>query len=479
MQSLDDSIRELLDTIAAYKSEADFTLVRKAYAYAASALAGQRLRDGSPAILRPLAVARTLAFLRVDETVIAAGLLFDPAQWNTAAEDIQIHFGGEVADIVDGVIKTISAGYEYREQPHDGHIRERLQTMAEDVRVLLIMVADRLRAMHSLHCLPRHRLERIVLETRDIYLPLVHRLGLRRIEEELEELCFRELHPGVYYRIREWLDKRRSSDEEYIRESIGMLRGILDAYGMQAALEGRISDAYGIFCKMTAGNLGLDEIRGAIILNVIVKDTKECYEALGLVYTTWKPVPDTFNDHIATPTASMYQGLHTTVIDSRGEHLEMRIRTEAMDRLAERGLISLWWNEEGGLVRPGDRRFDRIREMLETEQYSCQLPTHFNPCEKTIVVFTPTGAIMDLPRGATPVDFAYKIHTAVGTHCIGAKVNCRLMPLSTELRSGDTVEIIAHTKGRPNRNWLEFVKTDLARKRIRYFLRTEDHEGGT
>ncbi len=474
-------IQEILDVIAAYNPEADLELVQKAYVYAASAHAGQTRLSGEPYLSHPLAVAHTLAQLRLDEATIVAGLLHDTVEDTKATiDEIEDAFGEEVADIVDGVTKISLMSFETKEEQQAENIRKMILAMSEDIRVLIVKLADRLHNMRTLDFQKSHKQKLIAQETMDIYAPLANRLGLHRIKLELEDLSFRYIRPDVYSQIDAWLTRHRAADEEYINEVIGVMRGFLDKNGVAAVLKGRIKHVYSIFHKMTAQNLDLDEMHDIIAFRVIVKDVKDCYAALGLVHATWRPVPGRFKDYISMPKANMYQSLHTTVIGPRGERMEVQLRTDEMDRLAENGLASHWLYKEGGKVKAKDvRQFTWLREMLdwqkmESDSREFLRSLRFDLFKDEIYVFTPKGAIKELPEEATPVDFAYQIHTEVGHQCVGAKVNGKLVPLSTALRSGDAVEIITDPNRHPSRDWLKFVKTAKARTRIQHFIRTEE-----
>ncbi len=474
-------IQEILDAITVYNPQADLELVQKAYVYAASAHAGQTRLSGEPYLSHPLAVAYTLAQLRLDEATIVAGLLHDTVEDTKATiDEIDEAFGEEVADIVDGVTKISLMTFDSKEEQQAENIRKMILAMSEDIRVLIVKLADRLHNMSTLDFQKSHKQKLIAQETMDIYAPLANRLGLHRIKLDLEDLSFRYIRPDVYGQIDEWLVKHRASDEEYINEVIGILRGFLTENDIEATLKGRIKHVYSIFHKMTAQNLDLDDMHDIIAFRVIVKDVKDCYAALGLVHATWRPVPGRFKDYISMPKANMYQSLHTTVIGPRGERMEVQLRTEEMDRLAENGLASHWLYKEGGRVKAKDvRQFTWLREMLdwqkmESDSREFLRSLRFDLFKDEIYVFTPKGAIKELPEEATPVDFAYQIHTEVGHQCVGAKVNGKLVPLSTALHSGDTVEIITDPNRHPSRDWLKFVKTAKARTRIQHFIRTEE-----
>ncbi|MCC8194561.1 MAG: bifunctional (p)ppGpp synthetase/guanosine-3',5'-bis(diphosphate) 3'-pyrophosphohydrolase, partial [Deltaproteobacteria bacterium] len=394
--------------------------------------------------------------------------------------DIREWFGEEVEDIVDGVTKIGLMTFETKEEQQAENIRKMILAMSEDIRVLIVKLADRLHNMRTLNFQKSHKQKLIAQETMDIYAPLANRLGLHRIKLDLEELSFRYIRPDAYAHISEWLEKHRADDEEYIDDVITILNDILLKNDITARIKGRIKHPYSIYHKMVAQNLTMDEMHDIIAFRVIVADLKDCYAALGLVHAEWRPVPGRFKDYISMPKANMYQSLHTTVIGPRNERMEVQIRTEEMDRLAENGLASHWLYKEGGRVRAKDvRQFTWLREMLdwqkmESDSREFLRSLRFDLFKDEIYVFTPKGEVKELPEEATPVDFAYQIHTQVGNTCVGAKVNGKLVPLSTKLHSGDMVEIITDSHRHPGRDWLKFVKTAKARTRIQHYIRTEE-----
>ncbi|MDR3073864.1 MAG: bifunctional (p)ppGpp synthetase/guanosine-3',5'-bis(diphosphate) 3'-pyrophosphohydrolase [Deltaproteobacteria bacterium] len=476
-------IQDIIDTVASYNPDADFALLQKAYVYAASAHAGQTRLSGEPYLSHPLEVAHTLAQLRLDEATIVAGLLHDTVEDTKATiEEIDENFGEEVADIVDGVTKISLMTFESKEEQQAENIRKMILAMSEDIRVLIVKLADRRHNMRTLTYQKSHKQRLIAQETMDIYTPLANRLGLHRMKLELEDLSFRYIKPDAYAHITEWLEKNRAGDEEYIDEVIGMLGSVLSQNEIKARIKGRIKHAYSIYHKMAAQNLTMDEMHDIIAFRVVVEDIKDCYAALGLVHASWRPVPGRFKDYISMPKANMYQSLHTTVIGPRNERMEVQIRTEEMDRLAENGLASHWLYKEGSRVKAKDvRQFTWLREMIdwqkmESDSREFLRSLRFDLFKDEIYVFTPKGEVKELPEGATPVDFAYQIHTQVGSRCIGAKVNGKLVPLSTALRSGDMVEILTDPNRHPSRDWLKFVKTAKARTRIQHYIRTEERE---
>ena len=474
-------IQDILDKVEKYQTREDVELVRKAYVYAAAAHAGQTRLSGEPYLSHPLAVADTLAEMRLDGATVAAGLLHDTVEDTRATiEEIDESFGEDVADIVDGVTKISMLSFDSKEAQQAENIRKMILAMNEDMRVLFVKLADRLHNMRTLEFMKPEKQRRIAQETMDIYAPLANRLGLHRVKLELEDLSFRYTSPDAHSHVAEWIERHRADDSEYINDVIKTLQETLAQNGIKARVKGRIKHIYSIYRKMNSLNLSLDEMHDIIAFRAIVEDLKDCYAALGLVHAKWKPVPGRFKDYISMPKRNMYQSLHTTVIGPRGERMEVQIRSEEMDRLAEHGLASHWLYKEGGRVKAKDvRQFTWLREMLdwtkmESDSREFLRSLRFDLFKDEIYVFTPRGAVKELPENATPVDFAYQIHTEVGDHCAGSKINGKLMPLSTPLKSGDTVEIITVPNRHPSRDWLKFVKTAKARTRIQHFIRTEE-----
>lgn len=474
-------IQEILDKVTSYRPDADVEAIRKAYVFAAALHAGQTRLSGEPYLSHPLVVADTLASLRLDDASIIAGLLHDTVEdTHTSIEQVDEDFGEEVADIVDGVTKISMITFDSKEEQQAENIRKMILAMSEDIRVLIVKLADRLHNMRTLDFQKPHKQVRIAQETMDIYAPLANRLGLHRIKLELEDLSFKYLRPDAYAQIDDWLERHRTSDSAYIAEVIQMLEEMISSNGVKGDVKGRIKHFYSIYRKMQSQGLDLDEMHDIIAFRVVVEENKDCYAVLGLVHAQWKPVPGRFKDYISMPKANMYQSLHTTVVGPRGERMEIQIRTEEMDRLAENGLASHWLYKEGSRVKSKDvRQFAWLREMLDWQKVENNskefLRTlRFDLFKDEIYVFTPQGDVKELPEEATPVDFAYLVHSKIGDHCAGAKVNSRLVPLSTSLKSGDYVEIITDANRHPSRDWLKFVKTAKARSRIQHYIRTEE-----
>lgn len=476
-------IQEILDKVTELRPDADVALIQKAYVFSAAAHAGQTRLSGEPYLSHPLSVAYELACMRMDDVSIAAGLLHDTVEDTSATiEGIDAQFGEEVADVVDGVTKISLMTFASKEAAQAENIRKMILAMAEDIRVLIVKLADRVHNMRTLDFQKTHKQKLISQETMDIYVPLANRLGLHRIKLELEDLSFRYLRPEVFSSITEWLEANRTSGQEYIQSVIQLLSSMMGENTIKAEIKGRIKYRYSIYRKMEQQNLTLDQVHDIIAFRVVVKDVRDCYAVLGLVHAMWKPVHGRFKDYISMPKANMYQSLHTTVVGPDGERIEIQIRTDEMDQLAEFGVASHWLYKEGGGGRLKARdvqQFTWLRELLdwqkmETDSKEFMRSLKFDLFKDEVYVFTPGGDVKELPEEASPIDFAYMIHTHVGDKCSGAKVNGKLVPLSTPLKNGDTVEIITDQHRHPSRDWLRFVKTAKARTRINHFIRTEE-----
>jgi GTP pyrophosphokinase len=476
-------INEIIDKVSGYMSEADLDLIRKAYVFSATAHAGQTRLSGEPYLSHPLEAANILAELRLDAATVCAGLLHDTVEDTKATVDeIEEDFGEEVADIVDGVTKISQISFESKEEAQAENIRKMILAMAEDIRVVLVKLADRLHNMRTLDFQKPVKQALIAQETMDIYAPLANRLGLHRLKIELEDLSFKYLKPEVFAQIRDGLTRHHTLGESYIERVIAKISELLSKNGIRGRILGRKKHIFSIFNKMRQQGLALDQVHDLIAFRVIVEGLKDCYAVLGLVHSIWKPVHGRFKDYISMPKANMYQSLHTTVIGPDGERIEIQIRTEEMNRLAEEGVAAHWQYKERGKGRFSPKDIDRFtwlrqimdwqRELKDSREFMATL--RIDLFQDEVYVFTPKGQVKELPEGATPVDFAYMIHTAVGDHCAGAKINGRLSPLSTALKNGDAVEIITDQNRTPSRDWLKFVKTAKARTRIKHWIRTEE-----
>lgn len=474
-------IQEILDKVAAHNPAADLELIQKAYVFAATAHMGQTRLSGEPYLSHPLAVADTLAEMGFDEATVVAGLLHDTVEDTKATiEELDENFGEDVADIVDGVTKISMIPFENKEEAQAENIRKMILAMSHDMRVLMVKLADRLHNMRTLDFQKAHKQKRIAQETMDIYAPLANRLGLYILKRNLEDLSFKYMRPDIYNQIVHWLDKHQVVEKQIIAKVVDLIKDLLASNGIEGQVYGRIKHKHSIYKKMQSQSLTLDEMHDIMAFRVLVKDIKDCYAALGLVHSQWRPVHGRFKDYISMPKTNGYQSLHTTVIGPEGERIEIQIRTEDMHRQAEHGVAAHWLYKEKGRVNSKDlEQFGWLREIFErqseeTDSREFMHSLKMDLFKDEVYVYTPAGDVKELPEGATPLDFAFIIHTKVGQHCAGAKVNGRLMPLSTELKNGDIVEIVTDPSRNPNRDWLKIVKTARARSRIQHYLRTEE-----
>lgn len=474
-------IQQILDKVKQHNASADLELIQRAYVYAASAHAGQTRLSGEPYLSHPLAVADTLAEMGFDEPTVAAGLLHDTVEDTKATiEDIDEIFGEEVADIVDGVTKISMIPFENKEEAQAENIRKMILAMSHDMRVLMVKLADRLHNMSTLDFQKVYKQRRIAQETMDIYAPLANRLGLNVLKRRLEDLSFKYLMPDVFNQIEHWLEIHQVVELHIIDNVVAMLRKLLEDNKIKGDVYGRIKHKYSIYKKMKSQSLTLDEMHDIMAFRVLVDDIRDCYGVLGLVHAQWKPVYGRFKDYISMPKANGYQSLHTTVIGPEGERIEIQIRTEEMHRQAEHGVAAHWLYKEAGRVNSKDlEQFSWLREIFErqgdeTDSKEFMHSLKMDLFKDEVYVYTPAGDVKELPEGATPLDFAYLIHTKIGHHCAGAKVNGRLVPLGTELQNGDIVQIVTDPARSPNRDWLRMVKTARARSRIQHYLRTEE-----
>lgn len=474
-------INEILDKVQNYMSAEGIAMIQKAYIFTGKAHEGQTRRSGEPYLVHPLEVANVLAEMRMDSSVIVAGLLHDTVEDTKASiEELDAEFGEEVADIVDGVTKISQISFDSKEHAQAENIRKMILAMAEDIRVLIVKLADRLHNMRTLAFMPEHKQRLIGQETLDIYAPLADRLGLHRVKVELEDLGLMFTKPDVYKQLNEGVRKRQSVGREYIDQVVGEVEKMLAENGIKGRVHGRMKHLNSIYHKMIVQNLTLDQVYDLIAFRVILNGIKDCYAVLGLVHAAWKPVPGRFKDYISMPKKNMYQSLHTTMIGPEGERIEIQIRTEEMHRFAEHGVAAHWLYKDGGQLKGKDlKQFAWLRQILdwqkdESDSREFMRSLRFDLFKDEVYVFTPAGDVKELPEGATPVDYAYDIHTEVGDRCAGAKVNGKLVPLSTALQNGDTVEIITDAGRKPSRDWLKFVKTAKARTRVNHYIRTEE-----
>jgi GTP pyrophosphokinase len=478
-------LNDILDIVSAYNPAADLDELKKAYVFSAKVHQGQTRRSGEPYLVHPLETAGILAEMRLDVSSIVTALLHDTVEDTvTTLEEIEQLFGEEVRNLVDGVTKLSKIKFTTSEEKQAENFRKMIMAMAKDIRVILIKLADRLHNMRTLEYLPEDKRFEIAKETMDIYAPIANRLGIQKIKTELEDLSFKYLNPEVYKTIDEQVVARRTKREKYIEDVREIVHKKMSENNVSCEIAGRVKHYYSIHRKMEKQNIPFDEIYDLIAFRIVVDTLAQCYEALGVLHGLWRPVPGRFKDYIAMPKANNYQSLHSTVIGPHGERVEFQLRTREMHDVAERGIAAHWKYKEGKIFDEKDEmKFKWIRRLLEWQKELSD-PAEFLDTVKLdlfaddVYVFTPKGALTELPRGSTPVDFAYNVHSEIGNTCIGAKANGKIVPLKYILRSGDTVEIITQKGRKPNKDWLQFVKTSKAKAKIRQFIRQEEHEHG-
>ena len=472
----------LTQTILSYYPDADLERIQRAIAVAREAHAGQYRDSGEEYFQHPYEVARILAELQMDTDTIVAGLLHDVLEdTDVTREALAEQFGEVVARLVEGVTKLKKISFKTREEQQARSLRKMFLAMAEDLRVIVIKLADRLHNMRTLRHLSVERQRRIATETLEIYAPLAHRLGMWSLKWEMEDLAFRALHPEEHAELVRQIARRREERESEIEKVIAMLEERLQELGIKGTLQGRPKHLYSIWQKLQRQGTDLSKIYDLLAVRVIVDSVKDCYGVLGLVHTLWKPIPGRFKDYIAMPKSNMYQSLHTTVIGPRGEPLEIQIRTWEMHRIAEKGIAAHWLYKEGGTTTEFEEKvawlrqvMEWLREMRDPQEFMETLKIDL--FEDEVFVFTPKGDVKSLPAGATPVDFAFSVHTDIGLRCIGAKVNGRIVPLNYKLSNGEFVEILTSKTPNPSKDWLNFVKTSRARSKIRSWLKEQERE---
>jgi len=460
----------------------DRAAVTRAFDFACDRHADQLRRSGDEFITHPVGVAQICAGMRLDTETLCAALLHDTVEDTSASlEDVRAEFGEEIAQLVDGVTKLTGMTFESRDERQAENYRKMMVAMATDVRVILIKLADRLHNMRTLGALPKQKQTAKSRETLEIYAPLAHRLGIHAIKWELEDLSFATLHPRKYKEIKQLVAQQRDEREVYVNEAGRFLGEELQAVGIKAEISGRAKHFYSIYTKMTKKGREFNEIFDLTAMRVIVGSVKDCYGAIGVIHSIWKPLPGRFKDFVAMPKANMYQALHTTVIGPEGKPLEIQIRTGEMHNLAEYGIAAHVAYKEGGAADPQREKMTWLRQLVEAEGE--QDPAEFleslkvDLFEDEVFVFTPRGEVKNLSAGSTPLDFAYAVHTDVGHRCVGAKVNGSIVPLHYQLRSGDIVEVLTGKQNRgPSRDWLKLVRTSRARNKIRAFFKQERRE---
>jgi guanosine-3',5'-bis(diphosphate) 3'-pyrophosphohydrolase len=471
----------LLDKVREYNPAADLGTVQRAYEFSAEMHRGQKRKSGEPYLVHPLEVAGLIADLRLDVPSVATGLLHDTVEDTlTTLGQVESMFGTEIATLVDGVTKIGQINFKSRAESQAENFRKMIIAMARDIRVILIKLADRTHNMRTLSHLPAERQTEIAQETLDIYAPLAHRLGIYWIKSELEDNALRYMHPEIYYQLKRNVAKKKTEREEYIEHVRAVLLKKLDEAGLEATVTGRPKHFYSIYQKMQSQHLLYDQIYDLVAFRLLVDSTRECYEALGIAHQNWKPVPGRFRDYIAMPKANMYQSLHTTVIGPFGERMEVQIRTNEMHRVAEAGIAAHWkYKGQNHTHSPQEvERFAWLRQLLHWQQH-LEDPQEFmrsvkeDLFDQEVFAFTPKGDLFNFPAGATVIDFAYRVHSQVGEHCAGARVNGKLVPLKYQLQSGDTVEIVTTTRQTPSKDWLKIVTTTRAKDRIRNWIKIQ------
>jgi GTP pyrophosphokinase len=473
---------DIADRVLEYNPSCDLSLLQRAYVFSAKVHEGQERLSGEPYLVHPLEVAGILVDMRMDEVTVAAGLLHDAIEDTlTTLDELRRLFGDQVAFLVEGLTKISKIEFTSDRERQAENFRKMLLAMSKDIRILLIKLADRLHNMRTLEYMEEDKRRRIAQETREIYVPLAHRLGMQWMKAELEDLSFRVLKPEVAAELERRLKAKRKARERYIEEVIGVLSARLADAGLRAEVTGRVKDLASIHEKMERQAIDLDEIYDVIASRTILDGpTADVYSALGIVHSIWRPVPGRFKDYVALPKPNGYRSLHTTVIGPYGERIEVQIRNREMHRDAELGIAAHWKYKAGRVGADDDEgKFAWLRQLLERHQDVAD-PNEFIETVKVdlfpdeVFVFTPRGDVISLPRGATPVDFAYAIHSEVGSHCAGAKVNGRMVPLRHQLANGDTVEVLTNAGQVPRKDWLDFVVTGKARSRIRQAIRSAD-----
>jgi len=474
---------DIIEKVETYNPNYDEELLQRAYIFSAKAHKGQIRLSGEPYLIHPLEVAGILAEMRLDEQAIATGLLHDTIEDTVATyEQIKDLFGKEIADLVEGVTKISKMCFESNEDTQAENFRKMILAMTKDIRVILVKLADRLHNMRTLDFQKPENRQRIAQETLEIYAPIANRLGIEWMKSELEDLSFKHTMTEAYNSLKKKIAKSEKERNRYIEYVKGILTEKLRENGIIAEVSGRPKHLYSIFKKMQSQNIEFNDIYDITAFRTIVNTIPECYEVLGIIHNLWTPIPGKFKDYIALPKTNLYQSLHTTVIGPKGERIEIQIRTHEMHQVAEMGIAAHWKYKEGiNLDEKDDKRFRWLRQLFEYQkdlknnaEFLETIKIDLFPDE--VFVFTPTGEVKEFPRGSTPIDFAYSIHTEVGNHCKGAKVNGKIVPLKYVLHNGDRVEIITHPQAHPSKDWLKIVKTSRARTKIRQWIKTQERE---
>ncbi len=473
------SFERIAEALQKYHPSPDLEKLKKAYEYAKEAHSGQVRASGEPFFSHVEETSLLVCQLKLDEPSVIASLLHDTIEdCNVERDDVTREFGEEVADIVEGVTKLTRIEFESREEKQAENFRKMLLAMAKDIRVILVKLCDRLHNMRTLTFFSDEKRRRVALETQEIYAPLANRLGIHWLKSELEDLCLLSLRPELHDQIDSYLRKTAPGRDKYVERAADIIQQTLSEAGISASIKGRGKHLYSIWQKMEKSNLSFEQVHDLLGFRVLVPSVRACYEALGVVHSTWKPVPGRFKDYIAMPKPNMYQSLHTTLIGPEGQKIEIQIRTPEMNRVAEEGIAAHWRYKEGDAAPAFNLQW--VKELVETQQY-LKNPDEFIQSVKgelypeEVFVFTPKGDLVRLAFGSTPVDFAYSVHTDVGHRTIGARVNGQMVALDYKLSNGDTVEVVTSKSHVPSKDWLRFVRSSKAKQRIRAFLKAEEH----
>jgi GTP diphosphokinase / guanosine-3',5'-bis(diphosphate) 3'-diphosphatase len=473
---------QLIAAVREARPKDDLSPIEKAYRFAAQYHSGQLRASGDPYMSHPLAVARILAEMRMDVVSIETGLLHDVVEdTSVTIADIQKNFGEEVARCVDGATKLSKINFFSAEDRQAESYRKMLLAMVNDIRVIIVKLADRLHNMRTLASLSPERRERIARETLEIYAPIAHRLGMGKVRGELEDLSFQHLDPEAYNEISRSIESQRTTNEEYLERMRRTVEAELRREGIPARVDARVKRAYSVYQKLKRQKISLDEVYDLLAIRIITDSVKNCYGALGVIHNQWSPVPGRIKDFIAIPRPNLYQSLHTSVVGPQGKHFEIQIRTEEMHRIAEEGIAAHWKYKEGKRGVQDDQRVAWLRQLVEWQQdmrdpgeFMSTLKVDLYPEE--VYCFTPKGRVIVLPSGSCPIDFAYAVHSEVGNTCIGAKVNGRIVPLRYVLRNGDIVDVLTQSGHEPSKDWLAVVKTSRARNKIKHIINENERE---
>jgi GTP pyrophosphokinase len=474
-------IEDLVRRVEAYYPDADFAMLRKAYHFAEKAHTGQKRSSGEDYIIHPVNVAATLIRLHMDLDTIIAGLLHDVVEdCNISPTEIEKEFSHSIAELVVGLTKISKIKFKSKEESQIENFRKMVVAMAKDLRVIIVKLSDRMHNMRTLQYVSDEKQKKIAQETLDIYVPLASRLGINSVKSELEDLCLRFLKPEIYYRLAEKVSMKRSERDAYIREVLSTIKEKLLEYSLHCEVKGRPKHFYSIYKKMSARGVDFEQVQDLLAFRIIVSNITECYKALGIIHSSFIPIPGRFKDYIAIPKVNNYQSLHTTVIGPHAERIEIQIRTNEMDEVAEAGVAAHWKYKEGlaGKTAP---KLDWVQELLEYNKNSDNSREVLDVIKNDldldgVFVFTPKGDVRELKYGATPLDFAYEIHTEVGNRCVGAKVNGKIVPLRHTLKSGDAVEVLTSKTQVPSKDWLNIAKSSKARSKIKQWLMKVERE---